>query len=65
MIQITLGKLRYDRHMTLSQLSVKSGVSIAHLNNIENGKKMPTIEVLCRIAHALGVPITDLYKEIN
>lgn len=61
MVKILLGQIRYDRHMTLLQLSKLSGISNAHICDIENGKSVPTINVLCAIARGLQVPVTDLF----
>ena len=48
--------------MTISGLSRKSGVSAAHLSDIEKDFKSPSLLVMVRIAKALDVDITDLYR---
>lgn len=40
--------------MTQEELAFRSGISYEHLNHIENAKAMASIEVLDRIARALG-----------
>lgn len=53
-----LHELRNARHLTLEQLSRTSGVSRAMLWQIEQGRSVPTIKVLARVAEALGVPVS-------
>lgn len=47
---------------TLNKLSKKSGVSVTHINDIEKGKKQPTLLILVLIAKAFNKEITELYK---
>lgn len=54
--------LRKSKKMTLVELSEKSGVQIATLSRIENGKMIGTLESHMNIAKALGVDITLLYQ---
>ncbi|MFH1189487.1 MAG: XRE family transcriptional regulator [Candidatus Omnitrophota bacterium] len=58
----TIHELRKDRKMTLLELSVKSGVALATLSRMENGKMTGTLESHFNICRALDVPLTDLYK---
>lgn len=46
--------LRNEMNITQEQLAEKSGVSQANISKIENGKYMPSIKVIKRIADALG-----------
>jgi transcriptional regulator with XRE-family HTH domain len=58
LVNSLIEKLRVERHvkrMTLRQLASRSGISIKHLCNIENGKSQPSLETLRKIADALGV----------
>lgn len=61
-IKILIKDIRTEKKITLSQLSAKTGVSVTHINDVENGLKEPGLSVAIRIAKALKVPITDLYK---
>lgn len=54
--------LRQDRKISLSTLQMKSGVSTSHINEIENNNKMPSLIIMIKLAKALGVTISDLYK---
>src|SRR5205085_86945 len=40
--------------LSQEELAYKAGISFEHLNHIENLRAMPSIEVLYRIARALG-----------
>jgi transcriptional regulator with XRE-family HTH domain len=55
-----LRRLRSHRGLSLERLSQISGVSRAMLGQIELGQSAPTINVLWKIASALGVPFSAL-----
>jgi transcriptional regulator with XRE-family HTH domain len=55
-----LRRLRSQRGLSLERLSRLSGVSRAMLGQIELGQSAPTINVLWKIASALGVPFSGL-----
>lgn len=59
---ITLKEVRIRHNMTIQELALKSGVSKAHISYIENGMRMPTLIVLCKLAKALGVEPRELFK---
>ena len=65
MVKMLLQELRWKKDWTQLQLSIQADISEAYVCQIENGKKIPSLEVLCRIAIALGVPITDLFVYTN
>ena len=49
------------KNITLKQLQDLTGITKTALNDIENGKKSPTLDQLEKIAKALNVRITDLF----
>jgi transcriptional regulator with XRE-family HTH domain len=55
-----LRRLRSKRGLSLERLSKASNVSRAMLGQIELGQSTPTINVLWKIARALGVPFSAL-----
>jgi transcriptional regulator with XRE-family HTH domain len=55
-----LRRLRGQRELSLEKLSKLSGVSRAMLGQVELGQSAPTINVLWKIASALGVPFSAL-----
>ena len=55
--------LRTARDMTLRELAQKAKVQPGYLSEIEAGKKKnPSLDVLTRLARALGVPVTELLE---
>jgi mannose-6-phosphate isomerase-like protein (cupin superfamily) len=58
-------QLRHEKKVTLTGLSEKSGVQIATLSRIENGKMTGTLESHMDIAKALGLELTELYKGLT
>lgn len=57
---LKLKKLRTDRKFSLQELSVKSGVSVSYLNEIENGKKYPKPDKINELAKALETTYDQL-----
>lgn len=62
--EIMVGKrikiLRVERDLTLQELAKKSGLNIATLSHIENGKVKPHGKTLKAIADALGVAAEEI-----
>ncbi|HXX66735.1 MAG TPA: helix-turn-helix domain-containing protein [Polyangiaceae bacterium] len=58
-----LRRLRTRRGLSLERLSRASGVSRAMLGQVELGRSIPTINVLWKIAHALGVSFSALITD--
>ncbi len=56
-------ELRKACNMTLTDLSRKSGVQLATLSRIENLKMTGTVDSHMNIAQALGVDLTELYRQ--
>src|SRR6266581_2713125 len=54
---------RESRGLSLGNLAEKAGISKTSLSKIESGLGNPSLEVLCRIAQALNVPIGTLFGE--
>lgn len=61
-IEILVKQIREKKQLTLSQLSDKSGVSVTHINDVENNMKGPSLLIMVKLAKALDVSITDLYR---
>ena len=61
-IEILVKEVREQKGMTISGLSRKSGVSVAHISDIEKAFKSPSLLVMVRLARALNVEITELYR---
>lgn len=56
----SLRSYRRERHLSLDDLSARSGVSRAALSQIEGGRTNPTLAVLWKIAVGLQIPFHDL-----
>ena len=61
-IEILIKPIRISKKLSLERLSKMTGISATHINDVENNLKEPGICILVRIAYALKVDITDLYK---
>jgi transcriptional regulator with XRE-family HTH domain len=60
----TIRKIRKSEEMTLKQLSEKSGITPSFLSDLENGKRLPSIETLRNISIALNTPVHSLLADI-
>lgn len=47
--------------MSLSDLSAKSGLSVAMLSHIERGRSTPSLKALEKLRHALGISMVELF----
>ena len=63
-LEILVKQIRMGQNMTLGKLADKSGISRTHINDIENNLKTPSLFVMIKLARALDVEITELYKVI-
>ena len=63
-VEILLKQKRKQKHLTLAQLSEKTGISTTHINDIENNIKEPSLSMIIRLAKALDINIDELYKVI-
>lgn len=53
---------RVKKGWSTAELAKRSGVAASHINGIENKTKSPTVDVMCKLAKALGVPVCDLFS---
>ncbi len=60
-IEVLVRKVRKEKHMTILQLSEATGISKSHISDIERGKKMPTLYVICLLAEGLMVDVKKLF----
>ncbi|MBF0485231.1 MAG: helix-turn-helix transcriptional regulator [Candidatus Omnitrophica bacterium] len=58
-------KFRNLRKMSLLSLAKASGVQIATLSRIENGKMTGTLESHLNVAKSLGIDIAELYQNLQ
>lgn len=57
--------LRIQSGMKPGEFAASVRISYQHLDNIENGRKEASIEVLHRIATALDVPIAEIVRDTS
>ncbi len=60
----TIHALRKESKMTLLELADKSGVALATLSRMENGKMTGTLESHMKICDALDISLPELYKNL-
>ena len=61
-IAANVRRLRHDRGLTLGELAARSGVSIAMISKVENASISCSLTTLDRLAEALDVPVTSLFR---
>ena len=59
-LQHVLRRFRHNAGLTQDQLSEKIGISVSYYSMMEIGRKWPNINMLFRIAAALGVRPGDI-----
>jgi transcriptional regulator with XRE-family HTH domain len=55
--------LRHGAQLSQERLAKEAGVSINYISLIEKGRRLPSLEVLSRLAEALGAPMTVFLDE--
>lgn len=53
-------EIRLKKELTQEELAHKAQLDYSYINQIENGKRNPSIDAVERIAKALGVKLKDL-----
>ena len=63
MITVNLDKMLWERHMKLSELSEKSGISLTNLSLLKTGKgraiRFTTLNKLCKVLECVPGDILD------
>lgn len=59
-MELLLGKIMYDRNLSIRQVEQMTGVPKSTINDIMNGKS-PRLSTLEQLAKGLNVRMTDLY----
>jgi transcriptional regulator with XRE-family HTH domain len=55
--------LRSEKQITQDELSERAGMFRTYVSRVEAGRANPTVTMLHQIAHALGVPVGQLFEE--
>ena len=61
-VKINIKEIRDSQSITLEELSKKADVNLKNLEKFENGDINIKFDIAVKIAYALGVKVTDLYK---
>lgn len=65
-LEVAIGRqvreLRKRQRMTGADLAAKTGVSVGMLSKIENGVISPSLNTISMLAHALKVPLVQLFS---
>ena len=58
-----LRALREEKKFTQGDIEKRTGLLRAHISSIENGRTVPTVETLEKLARALEVPMYQLFYD--
>jgi transcriptional regulator with XRE-family HTH domain len=58
-----LRKIREEKKMSQGDIERKTGLLRCYISRIENGHTVPTVETLQKFAHALEVPMYQLFYD--
>lgn len=61
---VEIARLRHEKDMSIDRLAEASGVHRKSIIQIEAGRVAAKISTLHGIAHALGVPLTELVEPV-
>ncbi len=64
-IEILIKQIRKNKGITLQRLSILSGISATHINDIENNLKIPSLIVMILLSKSLKVNITETFEIRN
>lgn len=58
-----VANLRIDKGVSAREMSLNLGMAENYINNVENGKSVPSMEVFSYICEYLGVSYCDFFNE--
>ncbi|CAN5401515.1 helix-turn-helix transcriptional regulator [soil metagenome] len=56
---------RIGRAMTLRDVSARARVSLGYISEVERGQKEPSSELLSSLTDALGVPLSQIMRDVS
>lgn len=62
-VAVRLREIRNSRHLSQRQLAARLDVPRTYISKIENGRAMPTLSSLQRLATALAVPMSEMVHD--
>jgi transcriptional regulator with XRE-family HTH domain len=57
--------LRQERGLTQERLAGKADLTTGFVNNVEHGRKVPSLTTILKLARALEVDAADLFAEFT
>lgn len=64
-VAVRLRELRNARHLSQRQLAARLDVPRTYISKIENGRALPTLSSLQRLAQALAVPMCEMVHDVR
>ena len=64
-IGVRLAFLLKEKHITQKSLAARSGLTPSYINQICNGKKVPTLDALESLCSALSISVGDFFSDEN
>ena len=61
LIRNALVRLLAERGWTDAELAARAGLDRAHLNQVKNGRALPTVATALVLARALRVPVATIF----
>jgi transcriptional regulator with XRE-family HTH domain len=61
----TIRELRLQHHLTIADIAQRTEMSHGMLSKIENGQTSASLETLSRVARALGVSMSSLFRQYD
>jgi transcriptional regulator with XRE-family HTH domain len=58
-----LRALREDRHLSQGDIERRTGLLRCYISRVENGHTVPAIETLEKLAHAMEVPLYEIFYD--
>lgn len=52
-------------NLTQTDVANEAGISVRYYNDLENGKKLPTLDTLMKIAESYKMTLADICKQIE
>lgn len=61
----TIRDIRLRNRLTIADVAYRAGISKGMLSKIENGQTSTSLDTLSQIANALGVTLSNLFRDFN
>lgn len=65
MVSKVLRHLRNSRKVSQQDISLTTGIDRAFISEIENGKKIPSLETLIKITEYFKISLSDFFKLVE